>query len=29
MRIDANTQESEVFRQKIQKLLSENTALGD
>ena len=29
MRMDANNQESETYRQKIQKLLSENTSLGE
>ena len=28
-RIDQNDQESQQFKQKIQKLLSENNALGD
>ena len=29
MRITTNNQESETYRQKIQKLMSENTSLGD
>lgn len=29
MRIEANNSESETYRQKIQKLISENTSLGD
>lgn len=29
MRIDMNNQESDTYKQKIQKLLSENTELGD
>ena len=29
MRIDSNNQESETYRQKMQKLMSENTELGE
>lgn len=28
-KIDTNTQENETYRQKVQKLLSENTSLND